>query len=316
LHPFADEAGEVRQAEDTVSVRANDHALCLDLGHNGRAAEPLPEGCALGGGQLKEKIRVYAVGKAGLVRVVELTSAGMEKHTAPRFARRSIGVVAASTKPAWGQAGIRDCSWRGRQQTAFPRRWANAEVGHNGLQIALPKAKGVDMTRRKPVAFLATLIALPLTVVALAGCGGGGNKASTTPVAPKTANGAPATVGVANVGLGKILVNSRGRTLYLFQKDSGTTSACSGACAVNWPPLRATGKPTLGSGADSSLVGTTTRSDGRPQVTYNGHPLYLFSGDAQAGDTNGEGANAFGGLWYAVSPAGNQVVAAAPSTGY
>jgi len=172
------------------------------------------------------------------------------------------------------------------------------------------------MTRRKPVAFLATLIALPLTVVALAGCGGGGNKASTTPVAPKTANGAPATVGVANVGLGKILVNSRGRTLYLFQKDSGTTSACSGACAVNWPPLRASGKPTLGSGANSSLVGTTTRSDGRPQVTYNGHPLYLFSGDVTAGDTNGEGANAFGGLWYAVSPAGNQVVAAAPSTGY
>jgi predicted lipoprotein with Yx(FWY)xxD motif len=172
------------------------------------------------------------------------------------------------------------------------------------------------MTRRRPVAFLATLAALPLTVVALAGCGGGGNKASTTPVAPKTANGAPATVGVANVRLGKILVNSRARTLYMFQKDSGATSACSGACAVNWPPLRANGKPTLGTGADSSLAGTTTRSDGKPQVTYNGHPLYLFSGDAKAGDTNGEGVSAFGGLWYAVSPAGNKVVAAAPSTGY
>jgi len=174
------------------------------------------------------------------------------------------------------------------------------------------------MTRRRPIAFLATLAALPLAVVALAGCGGG-SKASappTTPASPTTANGAPATVGVANVGLGKILVNSHGRTLYLFQKDSGTTSACSGACAVNWPPLRANGKPTLGSGADSSLVGTTMRSDGKPQVTYNGHPLYLFSGDAKAGDTNGEGVNAFGGLWYAVSPAGNQVVAAAPSTGY
>ena len=170
------------------------------------------------------------------------------------------------------------------------------------------------MTRRRHIGFLATLTALPLTVVALAGCGGG-SKAS-TPASPTTANGAPATVGVANVGLGKILVNSHGRTLYLFQKDSGTTSACSGACAVNWPPLRANGKPTLGSGADSSLVGTTMRSDGKPQVTYNGHPLYLFSGDAKAGDTNGEGVNAFGGLWYAVSPAGNQVVAAAPSTGY
>jgi predicted lipoprotein with Yx(FWY)xxD motif len=172
------------------------------------------------------------------------------------------------------------------------------------------------MTHRRPIAFLATLAALPLTAVVLAGCGGGGGKASAPPAAPKTASGGPATVGIANVGLGKILVNSQGRTLYLFQKDSGTASSCSGACAVNWPPLRASGKPTLGSGANSSLVGTTVRSDGEPQVTYNGHPLYLFSGDAKAGDTNGEGVNAFGGLWYAVSPAGNQIVGSAPSTGY
>jgi predicted lipoprotein with Yx(FWY)xxD motif len=192
----------------------------------------------------------------------------------------------------------------------------SAKVSSGDPATALPKAKGATMTHRRPVAFLATLAALPLTLVALAGCGGGGNKASTTPAAPKTANGAPATVGVANVGLGKILVNSRGRTLYLFQKDSGATSACSGRCALDWPPLRASGRPTLGSGADSSLVGTTTRSDGKPQVTYSGHPLYLFSGDATAGDTNGEGASAFGGLWYAVSPAGNKVVATTPSTGY
>ena len=127
------------------------------------------------------------------------------------------------------------------------------------------------MTRRRHIGFLATLTALPLTVVALAGCGGGGSKAAPAP--PKTASGGPATVGVANVALGKILVNSQGRTLYLFQKDSGTTSACTGACAVNWPPLRASGKPTFGSGVNSSLVATTTRSDGKPQVTYNGHPL-------------------------------------------
>ena len=170
------------------------------------------------------------------------------------------------------------------------------------------------MTRRRHIGFLATLTALPLTVVALAGCGGGGSKAAPAP--PKTASGGPATVGVANVTLGKILVNSQGRTLYLFQKDSGATSACTSACAVNWPPLRASGKPTFGSGVNSSLVATTTRSDGKPQVTYNGHPLYLYSGDAKAGDTNGEGVSAFGGLWYAVSPAGNKIVGSAPSTGY
>jgi predicted lipoprotein with Yx(FWY)xxD motif len=172
------------------------------------------------------------------------------------------------------------------------------------------------MTRRRPITYLATAAALLLTVVALAGCGGSSN-ASSPPAAPKTASGAAATIGVANVGLGKILVDSQGRTLYLFQKDTGTASTCFGACAVNWPPLRANGKPTLGSGANESLVGTTTRSDGKPQVTYNGHPLYLFTGDQKAGDTNGEGVNAFGGLWYAVSPAGNQIAGSSSgSSGY
>jgi len=170
------------------------------------------------------------------------------------------------------------------------------------------------MTRRRPIAVLATLAALPLTVISLAGCGGS-SKASGQPTSPTTASGAPATVGVANVGLGKVLVNSRGRTLYLFKKDTSTTSTCLGACAVNWPPLQATGKPTLGSGANASLVVTARRSDGKTQVIYNGHPLYLFSGDTKSGDTNGEGVNAFGGMWYAVSPAGNQVAGSSSGSG-
>lgn len=170
------------------------------------------------------------------------------------------------------------------------------------------------MTRRQPIAILATLAALPLTVISLAGCGGS-SKASGTPASPTTASGGPATVGVANVGLGKILVNSQGRTIYLFKKDTSTTSTCLGACAVNWPPLRASGKPTLGSGANASVASTATRSDGKTQVIYNGHPLYLFSGDQKAGDTNGEGLNAFGGIWYAVSPAGNQVTGSSSGSG-
>jgi predicted lipoprotein with Yx(FWY)xxD motif len=115
-------------------------------------------------------------------------------------------------------------------------------------------------------------------------------------------------LGVANNSkLGNILVDSQGRTLYLFQKDSGTTSSCTGACAAAWPPLRVNGQPSVGSGANASMVGTTTRSDGNPQVTYNGHPLYLYAGDQEPGDTNGQGLTAFGGGWCAVSPAGNQV---------
>ena len=157
------------------------------------------------------------------------------------------------------------------------------------------------MTRRTYITFLAGVAVALITTLAVAGCGGGAS------AAPKTANGQPATVGVADSDLGKILVNSEGHTLYLFQKDSGTESACTGACAASWPPLRATGMPTVGSGASASLVGTTTRSDGNPQVTYNGHPLYLYAGDNEAGDTNGQGSTAFGGGWFALSPAGDEV---------
>jgi predicted lipoprotein with Yx(FWY)xxD motif len=145
------------------------------------------------------------------------------------------------------------------------------------------------------------------TAVLLAGCGG--NSATTSsPAPPKTAGGDTATIGLANNGnLGKILVDSKGDTVYLFQKDTGTKSTCFGKCAVNWPPLDASSKPTEGSGADPAMVGTTSRPGGKSQVTYNGHPLYLFAGDKNAGDTNGEGVNAFGGNWYALTPAGDQV---------
>ena len=96
---------------------------------------------------------------------------------------------------------------------------------------------------------LATAGAVPLAALALAACGGGGGNTSNAARlgTPKTSSGKSATIGVANNGqLGKILVDSRGRTIYLFQKDTGTKSQCSGACASNWPPVRTSGKPTVG----------------------------------------------------------------------
>jgi predicted lipoprotein with Yx(FWY)xxD motif len=147
---------------------------------------------------------------------------------------------------------------------------------------------------------------LVVAALAVAGCGGGGSSNASSGT-PKTASGAAATVGVSSEGLGDILVNSQGRTLYLFTKDSGAMSECSSACAVNWPPQRVTGKPTTGSGASAALVSTTSRPGGAKQLTYNGHPLYRFKGDTSAGDTNGQGLNAFGGSWYALSPSGDQV---------
>jgi predicted lipoprotein with Yx(FWY)xxD motif len=170
------------------------------------------------------------------------------------------------------------------------------------------------MTRRRPIAFLLSAAAVPLIALVVAGCGGGGGAtASTTPAA--TPSGHPATVGVANnSSLGNILVDSQGRTLYLFQADSGTKSACTGACATAWPPLRVSGKPVAGSGIAASKLGTSARSDGKPQVTYNGHPLYRFANDQNPGDANGQGVNAFGGLWYVLSPAGTAVTTSASSS--
>jgi predicted lipoprotein with Yx(FWY)xxD motif len=146
-----------------------------------------------------------------------------------------------------------------------------------------------------------------------AGCGGG-NATAASSVPPKTATGQAATVGVSNTGLGQVLVNSQGRTLYLFKADQGAKSACTGVCAGAWPPLLAEGKPTLGKGINASLVGTAARPEGTTQLTYNGHPLYLFAQDRKAGETNGQGVTAFGAAWFALNSAGNQLSAQAPSS--
>jgi predicted lipoprotein with Yx(FWY)xxD motif len=119
-------------------------------------------------------------------------------------------------------------------------------------------------------------------------------------------------VGVASSGLGNVLVDGRGHTLYLFEQDKQGKSACSGKCASLWPPLIASGKPLAAGGAKASLLGTVKRADGRLQVTYGHHPLYTFVKDTKKGQTNGEG---FGDQWYAVSAAGNKVTQDNASSG-
>jgi predicted lipoprotein with Yx(FWY)xxD motif len=107
--------------------------------------------------------------------------------------------------------------------------------------------------------------------------------------------------------LGTYLVDRHGRTLYLFRKDRRGHSRCSGDCADFWPPLIAHGRPKARGHAKQSKLGTTRRSDGRRQVTYGGHPLYRYSLDSAAGDTNGEGVNTFGARWWVVSRWGHQL---------
>jgi predicted lipoprotein with Yx(FWY)xxD motif len=130
----------------------------------------------------------------------------------------------------------------------------------------------------------------------------------------RSATGTRGTVSLRKTRLGSILVSSTGHTLYLFAKDRNGRSSCAGSCAGFWPPLLHRGKPTVGSGLKASLLGTTRRSNGSVQVTYNKHPLYNFSLDKRAGQTNGEGQSAFGGKWYAVSAKGTAVLKAPATT--
>ncbi len=125
------------------------------------------------------------------------------------------------------------------------------------------------------------------------GGGGGGGKAAVVSVAN-------------NPELGKIIVSSKGFTLYDFHKDKGTKSACYGACAKVWPPLSTSGAPQAKGGAEASKLGTTKRSDGTTQVTYAGHPLYTYVSDKKPGDVTGNDFTSFGAQWYALTPAGEE----------
>jgi len=116
-----------------------------------------------------------------------------------------------------------------------------------------------------------------------------------------------ATVSAADVGkLGKVLVDGNGMTLYYFEKDSHGKSKCDGACAQAWPPLTTDGNPVAKNGAMAAKLGTTKRSDGSTQVTYAGWPLYLYAGDTQPGQANGNNIDQFGAEWYALTTKGEK----------
>jgi predicted lipoprotein with Yx(FWY)xxD motif len=163
------------------------------------------------------------------------------------------------------------------------------------------------MTRKRFAILFAGAAVSPLAALPVASAANGPGRAPV--VGPQAANvsAAKRTVEVRNTRLGRILVDSQGRTLYLFKKDSRGKSACSGECAKFWPPLRVSGRPTAGNGTSAAKLGTISRSDGKRQVTYNGHPLYTFAQDLKPGQTHGEGLTAFGGGWFVLSPAGSQI---------
>jgi predicted lipoprotein with Yx(FWY)xxD motif len=169
---------------------------------------------------------------------------------------------------------------------------------------------------RKRTWLVLTAAAVVLALAA-AGCGGGyGSGGSSSTSSASAGSSSKATVSAQKTSLGTILVGANGKTLYLFEKDTGPKSTCFGGCAQGWPPLAASGSVTAGNGVDASKLGTVSRGGGTKQVTYAGHPLYFFVNDKAAGDTNGQAVNAFGAEWYVLSPSGTKIEKKSGSGGY
>jgi predicted lipoprotein with Yx(FWY)xxD motif len=164
---------------------------------------------------------------------------------------------------------------------------------------------------QKRLSLATTPVAIAGVALIAAGCGGSGGTGSSAgayAAAGKPTVATPAgTIGTRHTGLGNVLADSHGRTLYLFEADHGMASSCSGACASIWPPLTATGRPGAGTGLAASKIALIKRSDGTMQVTYGGHPLYTYAGDAKPGDTKGEGLDQFGAEWNVLAPNGSEI---------
>ena len=165
--------------------------------------------------------------------------------------------------------------------------------------------------------FFAFVALTAIAALAIAGCGDSGSSSggaygsggdSTKAASSESSGGETAAViTVASAPkLGRIIVDSGGFTLYDFHKDSGTASACYGACAKVWPPLTTVGGPQAGEGASAAKLGTTERKDGTTQVTYAGHPLYTYEADTKPGDAKGNDFSSFGAEWYALQPSGEE----------
>jgi predicted lipoprotein with Yx(FWY)xxD motif len=163
-------------------------------------------------------------------------------------------------------------------------------------------------------------------VALLAACGSSASPSSSAPPAtggsssPATSQqggttASTVTITTHSTGKGTVLATASGKTIYWFAIDTPTTSNCNGVCISYWPPVLGNAVAASGTTLPHGF-GTITRSDGKVQVTYNGHPLYTYVSDTAPGQISGNGLNISGGLWYAMTPSGAKLgAAAAPSSG-
>jgi len=153
---------------------------------------------------------------------------------------------------------------------------------------------------KRTYASLAGLLAVAASIAAVASAQAGTVRAHASKIAK---------VSVRHTKKGSILVSSSGFTLYEFTRDHPRQDSCAKIreCLGTWPALQSSGKPLAGSGVQSSQLSTITISGGRKQVTYAGHPLYLYSGDEGPGETSYIGEKQFGGFWYGINAAGHAI---------
>lgn len=165
------------------------------------------------------------------------------------------------------------------------------------------------MNASRTAGLLATLSAAGLALVACGPGGSYGSSGSTTtpsvagPSAAVAASGA--VLKTASTSLGTVVVDSSGKTVYAFDKDTMNSgkSACNAGCSGLWPAVTTTSSTPTGTGVSGKL-GTITRADGSKQITLDGRPLYTYAGDSGAGTVSGQGVK---GIWWAVTPAGAEI---------
>jgi predicted lipoprotein with Yx(FWY)xxD motif len=163
---------------------------------------------------------------------------------------------------------------------------------------------------------------VPTIALLAAGCGSSSTKTGTSnaPGAAKSSagnsasGGSSAQISTASIkGLGTVLVNSQGKTLYTFKPDNAKKVTCTGSCAAVWPPVKVTGKPTASGSVKASMLSSDPNPSGGQVATYNGWPLYTYVTDTSAGSARGQALNLNGGLWYVIGPDGNPITKSAPS---
>jgi len=168
---------------------------------------------------------------------------------------------------------------------------------------------------------LGALGAAALLLLAACGSGGSGGSASGAPRYNSSSGGTGSqqaaqkgSIATRSTKLGNVLVDPRGMTLYAFAADRPHKSLCDASCIPYWPPVPGADAAAVARSGVKAKLGTVTRTDGSSQLTANGFPMYTYVGDTTAGQTNGQGLNLSGGLWWAVAPTGGWIKAKGAST--